>query len=256
MKYALINLKGGVGKTTTAINLAYGLSKAKRKVLLIDMDGQANATHTLLSQEPGSTIADALSLDIKELDKTLKCIYHTPYGFDIIPANFKLFRLESLTVQNSDIPSHKKLYNIINYLKAYYDDFVIDNNPLLETWATNSIFAAKTDGLVIIPIKIDKYALDGFNEVISKINRINENFECEIPYKVLITMKNRNNVDKTVYEELKNMIGNNIYETTIRNQSKPIAKASFNHNLIIDNEKAKVADDYKAFIKEVIYDKH
>ncbi|MDY6063031.1 MAG: ParA family protein [Erysipelotrichaceae bacterium] len=255
MKYSLINLKGGVGKTTTAINLSYGLAKIGKKVLLIDMDGQCNATHSLIGGDIKYTSATALKLSANDIDQAKTCIYHTEFGFDLMPASFELFNLESLTVQNSDDPAHKKLYRIINSLKDQYDDFVIDNNPRLETWATNSIYACKTDGIVIIPIKIDKYALDGFKEVIGKIARINENYETDISWKVLITMKNRNTIDRQVIDDLTKAIGtDHIFKTSIRNQNKPIAQASFNHQIILDNDKAGVSLDYREFIKEIAND--
>lgn len=249
MIYSFINLKGGVGKTTSAINLAYGLSKAKRKVLLVDLDGQANATHSLLNDEASYTACDAL----KDPSNTKEYIVKTDFGFDLLAANFDLFKLESLTVQDSDDPYYKKLYKIIQVIKDDYDDIVVDNNPRLEAWATNAIYACKNGGLVIIPIKINKYAINGFKEVADKINRLNDNYEIDIKWKVLITMKNHNNIDKDIHNQLVELVGQKrIFETSIRNQNKPVAESSFTKHMLIDDNKAKVGQDYRNFIDEIL----
>lgn len=254
MIYVLTNLKGGVGKTTTAINLSYGLAKTGRKVLLIDMDGQCSATHSLVDEiDQDKTICEAL-INPKI---TKDCIVKTAYNFDLIPSKFYMFKLESLTVQNSDDPYHKRLYKVIQNIKDQYDDIVVDNNPRLEAWATNSIYAAKDTGLVIIPIKLDRYALEGFNDVVEKIERIKENYEININWKVLITMKNRTVLDKDIIAQLNNTLGkNHIYETTIRNQNKPVTESTYDKTVLIENKKAGVAEDYRNFISEVIGDNY
>lgn len=257
MIYSLINLKGGVAKTTTAINLAYGLAKKGRKVLLIDLDGQCNASDSMLSELWNENFEYSVCDCLKNHLLTKQCILSTDFGVDILPAKFDLFKLESLAIQNVDDPIHTKVSKIINQIKNDYDDIVIDNNPRLEAWATASIFACKSNGIVIIPIKIDKYALHGFSEVLDKITRINENFDVEIPYKVLFTMKNRNNIDKEVISSLKTLVGETkIFKTEIRNQAKPIVDASFSKKMLLDNMQSGVALDYSSFINEIMEDKN
>ncbi len=249
MIYSLINLKGGVGKTTTALNISAGLHKKGRKVLLIDLDGQCNATYQLLEDKKEYSICDVIN-DINNLDKA---IYQTNYGFDIIPASFELFRLESLTVQNVEEPYYKKIKKIILKLKDRYDDIVIDNNPRLEAWAINSIFASYPNGQVIIPIKIDKYALDGFKEVMNKIEKINDNYEIDVKWKIIITMKTKTKINNEIIETLKSQLNENqIFDTTIRYQSNPVTLSTFNKTLLVDDLKNGLGKDYRDFVDELM----
>lgn len=248
---SVLNIKGGVGKTTTSINLAKGFSKDGLKVLLVDLDGQANSTAIITNKVLNKTELSVVEC-LEDSLKTKDAILNTTQGFDLLPSRLDLFVVETSILIDVRKAQHNRLYKILNEVKTDYDVVIIDCNPSLGIMTSNAIYACKNNGEILIPIKIDKGAIDGFKTTIDFIDDMNDKYDIEVDYKVLITMKNRNNIDKSISSQLEQITRGKMYKTEIRNQAKPISEAGFKNELVIDNLKAGVGEDYRNLTNEIL----
>ncbi|MCI6271509.1 MAG: AAA family ATPase [Erysipelotrichaceae bacterium] len=251
MIITILNVKGGVSKTTTTVNLGAGYAKRGKKTLVIDLDGQANLTKILLNKtftEEENTIVKALSNEANIRD----CIYKTNIeNLDIIPSNIYLFTVEKNMLLNAGLGIQQfRLKRLLKDLKKEYDAIIIDNNPSLNLCATNSLCAC--DELIIL-VNIDIGALDGIKATINHCRDVIEGIDgVQFDYKILVTMINRNNTDKTVIEQLEKVYVGKVYKSKIRYQSLPVKRAGLESRILIDDLKSGVAQDYREFIDEVI----
>ncbi len=241
---SLLNLKGGVGKTTTSNNLAVGLAQKGFKVLLVDFDPQANTTAIFTS----SFIKRGITYLLNHPQDVNQEIISTEYeNLDLIPANLQLATAErSLLVSTG--ANHNKLQRVLRNLERTYDYCIIDCPPVLNLLVTNALFVSKE---VIIPIKIDRFAIEGYQTTVREMQAIMDDFDLDIKFKILFTMVNRNNTDKHVMQHF-NQFGNfHVFTTKIRTQHKPITQASFDRDVVIAN-KSNVGNDYKNLINEYL----
>jgi chromosome partitioning protein len=243
--YAFLNMKGGVGKTTSSLNVATGLAMQGYKTLLVDFDPQANTTGTFLKDDeyPSLTI-EKLIFDVEQ---TKSAIMHIEDNLDLLPSSIDLAETELGLCTQKKMPQHNRLRKIIEQVNGEYDYVIIDCQPIINTLTVNVILVADK---IIIPIKPEKYALNGFKTTIKNISELKENFEAKADFKVLITMKNKNNADKDIVNQLREL-SLPIYSTEIRYQAKPVSDAANNDRLLI-KEKANVAQDYKNLVAEIM----
>lgn len=239
----IINMKGGVGKTTTSLNLAQGLVKKGKKVLLCDLDPQANLTDYLIQDEQSYTYIDEL-LEGKEAQ-----IYETSCNnLFLIPSRLDLALTEK-KILLSEKAQHNRLYKA---LKPVFDDFdyvIIDCPPILNLLTVNALNVSEE---VIIPIKIDKAAQKGFQITLNNIREIAESYDLDIDYKVLFTMVTRTKIDQQKINEISLDCGEtNVIKTTIRNQAKPIKEASYNQSSVVEG-KSGVGNDYLDLADELL----
>lgn len=242
--YALLNMKGGVGKTTTSLNVATGLSMLGYKTLLIDFDPQANTTDTFIpdNQEPAITV-DKL---IFEPSLTNEAIINVMPNLDLIPSSIDLAETElNLSVQRR-FAQHNRLQMILKEVENEYDFIFIDCQPIINTLTINVILASD---MIIIPVKPEKYAIRGFQATVNNIIDVKNGFEARANFKLLVTMRNRIKNDVEIITQLKEM---NIpmYQTEIRYQAKPVTDAANNDKLLIQS-KSNVSLDYQNLVKEV-----
>lgn len=208
---SITNQKGGVGKTTTTVNLAASLSQENKKVLLIDLDPQGNATmgSGIEKTELESSVYDALMQpnDTKSCVKTSEVA-----GFDLLPSNADLTAAEVHLLQLDD--KEQRLNQAIAQVSADYDYVLIDCPPSLNMLTLNALVASDS---VIIPMQCEYYALEGLSALLNTINQvqghINEKLEIE---GILRTMYDpRNRLSLEVSRQLFNHFADKVYRTVI-----------------------------------------
>ena len=208
---AIANQKGGVGNTTTSINLASGLAYRNKRVLLVDLDPQGNATsgigHNI--EVDDLTVYDALMSE----EKTSNCIktLHRP-PLDILPSNINLAGAD---LQMASLEKREELLkNSLNEIRDFYDFIIIDCPPSLGLLNTNALTAADS---VLIPVQCEYFALEGIMQLINTImlaqKKVNPNLEIE---GVLLTMLTTNtNLGLEVVESIKGFFKERVYDTII-----------------------------------------
>ena len=277
-RIVVINNKGGVGKTTTADQIAVGYAMEGYRTLLGDVDQQANTTDMFskkrnfslekfarekLAEENYSLVDferdfnekvqefDVDMADVLIEPKVIKeAIVETRYeNLHLVPASMKLSVSDTKIKEDNRKPQHNRLDRALKIVDNDYDVCVIDCPPILNMLTVNALCACNE---VIIPIKVDIGALKGFLFTMDFINEIVEGYDLKIKVKILFTMVNRNNEDKLTVELFKKMCPGQVFETTIRNQAKAITQAGFEQNLVIEDRKSKVGVDYQNLVIEII----
>ena len=209
---AIANQKGGVGKTTTSINLASGLAYLNKRVLLVDFDPQGNATQGVGYSVKGDelTIYDAIldDTDIKECIKTLR---NPP--LDLLPASITLAGAD-LEMANIEKDREKLLKRNLDGLKDDYDFIIIDCPPSLGLLNTNALTAADS---VIIPVQCEYYALEGVTQLLQTIRLVQKLFNPDLRIEgVLLTMFDaRTNLSVEVQQEVHRHFKEKAYRTYI-----------------------------------------
>ncbi len=207
----ITNQKGGVGKTTTCVNLAASLAVTKKRVLMIDMDPQGNATmgsgvdkHNLKNSVYEVLIGEAT------MDESI--IRNTPAGYDIVGSNGDLTAAE---VELLQLPRREfRMKMALEKVKANYDFILIDNPPSLNLLTVNALAASSG---VIIPMQCEYYALEGISSLIGTINKINKRLNPSLKIEgILRTMFDpRMSLTKDVSDHLIEYFGDQVYRTVI-----------------------------------------
>lgn len=241
---SVANQKGGEGKTTTALNLAHGLSLNDKKVLLIDTDPQANSSGIFLDvNKLSSCITDLFTHKKKITDVIQKTKYS---NLDILPSNIGLAEVE-LTAVNVEIPY--VLRDNISDIKDSYDFVVIDCPPSLSIFTVNALVASN---YVVIPLQAEKFSIDGIkglqNTIESIKRRINPNLKI---LGALITQLKSNTVlTKTILPVIQNYFP--VFKTSI-STGVSVGESHLSQQTVIDyNPNAKQAQEYLTFVKEVM----
>lgn len=241
------NHKGGTAKTTSSVNLAKGLANNGKKVLLIDLDYQGNASAKFLKDyEDVSGIVEILEkkIDIKD------GIKHTSYeNLDIIPAKLELEETIELMSVQAQITLLRKL---LEPIKSMYDYIILDNNPSYKIMVRNCVYAAD---LVIVPVNIDSNSIKGVDYTIRKILGVIDDsvIDLNVDIRILINKATRTNKCKETIDNIRQTFTNKVLNTIIREQPKPAESQTFNSGyFIVDDVKAKVGQDYVDFANEII----
>jgi chromosome partitioning protein len=245
---AVANQKGGVGKTTTAINLGASLAIAEKSVLIIDVDPQANTTTGLgldkknLEHDLYSLIEGKSTIDDTILDHELRFL-------KILPSSRSLARFELEVASENE--NHLYLKGILDQLQDRYDYIILDLPPSLGIITINALTAANS---VLIPIQTEYYALEGLSDLINTIERTQENFNPDLEIKgILLTMYDeRTNLSKQVEEEIRNYFKTKVYHSIIPRNIRLSEAPSFGKPIQLYAIKSAGSQAYMSLAKEIL----
>jgi chromosome partitioning protein len=244
---AVANQKGGVGKTTTSVNLAAGLAQSNRRVLLVDLDPQGNATmgsgvnksrlertvyHVLLG------LADASNVRVR-----------VESGYDLIPANRELAGAE---VELVDLPNREgRLRDALQRLGSEYDFILIDCPPSLSLLTVNAFTAADQ---VLIPMQCEYYALEGLSDLVGTIKRVRSNLNPRLEIAGLLrTMFDpRNTLAHQVSQQLEQHFGDKVYRTLVPRNVRLAEAPSYGAPAVVWDKASKGAQAYVALTEEIL----
>jgi len=245
---SLVNQKGGVGKTTSAINLATYLASAGKFVLLVDLDPQGNAS-------------SGLGIDIRSVKKSL---YHTmilgehpknvimrteTLGHDLMPSSQDLAGagIELVHMDNREF----RLYNVLREIRMNYDYIIIDSPPSLGLLTINGLVASDE---IIIPVQTEYFALEGLSQLLNTISLVKENLQPKLKIMgALLTMYDkRNRLSRQVVKEVQDHFPGHVFDSVIPRSVRLAEAPGFGKSILGFDAFSRGARSYKNFAKEVI----
>ena len=244
---SIANQKGGVGKTTTSINLSTILAKKGKKVLLIDADPQGNGTSGLgINKEQKFSVYDVLIEDI-EVENTLKKTLVK--NLDLCPSNINLAGAEVQLVSMED--REYRLKTKLDIIKNKYDYIIIDCPPSLGLVTLNAFTASDS---VLIPVQCEYYALEGLGQLLNTIELVKKHMNKDLRIEgALLTMYDaRTNLSNQVVKEVKRYFEDKVYKNVIPRNVKLSEAPSYGMPITMYDTRSKGAKSYEKFAKEFL----
>lgn len=247
---SIFNQKGGVGKTTSVVNLAVALKKLGKKVLVIDFDPQANTT-TGLGFDKNNQEKSVYKMFYDEDGNYKDYIVKSEDGPYLIPSENSLSGLEVELVSLDQVERLQMLDQIIKEIKKDFDLILIDCPPSLGLLSLNALVASDS---IIIPIQTEYYALEGVSELLKTYDNIKSSIkeDLEIDGVLLCMFDKETNLSYEVAEEVKTFFKDKVFRTMIPRNIKLAEAPSFGKSVILYDEKSKGARAYMALAKEIV----
>ena len=245
---AVANQKGGVGKTTTTVNLGACLASLGKKVLLVDMDAQGNATSGVGIRKPDVT-KDIYDVLVNELPIDEATLITEHENLSIVPATLQLAGAEiDLT---SMMARESRLKGSLAEVSSQYDYILIDCPPSLGHLTINSFTASDS---ILIPVQCEYYALEGLSQLLNTVRLVQKHFNPELEIEgVLLTMYDaRTNLGNEVVEEVRKYFREKVYETIIPRNIRLSEAPSHGKPIIDYDPRSRGAEVYQALAKEVV----
>ena len=247
---AIANQKGGVGKTTTSINLSACLAEKGKKVLLIDMDSQGNTTSGFgfEKNELDKTVYEVLREEVS-IEEAIIPVEECFENLFLIPANRNLAGAE---IEFQEVEDKEKLLSsCLNQVRDTYDFIIIDCPPSLNILTINALTAADT---VLVPIQCEYYALEGLNQVLKTVDLVKRKLNPELELEgVVFTMYDaRTNLSLEVVESVKSSLNRTIYKTIIPRNVRLAEAPSHGMSINLYDSRSTGAESYRMLAAEVM----
>lgn len=244
---AVANQKGGVGKTTTAVNISSCVARLGKKVLLVDLDPQGNTTSGFGISKRG--LEHSTYSVLLDGDDIRQAIVKTAYKVDVLPSSI---RLSGAVVELVELENrHARLRNALNRVSDDYDFIFIDCPPALDLLTINALSAADT---VLVPIQCEFFALEGLSELMNTIRLVKQHYNKYIDIEgVLLTMfDSRLNLTLQVVAEVKKYFPNKVYKTTVPRNVRLSEAPSFGQPINYYDPASKGAKSYMDLAAEFL----